>query len=178
MEKFISYEKLSKKEKRKIDQARRQTWGDLYPVTRKPTNSKAYNRNKARNWKRDCQRTNSGTFLHCVLSCFVPFVPERRKAGGPVNRMPIPHYLPFPFKNRKQRSQWAAAPVFLANYSTTSNLFSCLFRAFLADSGTSPPPMPMSISKLKFSTMFHMGCSGPILPPIILLTIAQASGFL
>ena len=53
MEKFIPYEKLSKKEKRKIDQARRQTWGELNPVTRKPENSKAYNRNKARNWKRD-----------------------------------------------------------------------------------------------------------------------------
>ena len=53
MEKFIPYEKLSKKEKRKIDQARRQTWNNLNPVTRKPENSKAYNRNKARNWKRD-----------------------------------------------------------------------------------------------------------------------------
>ena len=53
MEKFIPYEKLSKKEKRKIDQARRQTWGELNPVTRKPENSKAYNRNKTRNWKRD-----------------------------------------------------------------------------------------------------------------------------
>ena len=53
MEKFIPYEKLSKKEKRKIDQSRRQTWGELNPVTRKPENSKAYNRNKARNWKRD-----------------------------------------------------------------------------------------------------------------------------
>ena len=53
MEKFIPYEKLSKKEKRKMDQARRQTWGELNPVTRKPENSKAYNRNKARNWKRD-----------------------------------------------------------------------------------------------------------------------------
>ena len=51
MEKFIPYEKLSKKEKRKIDKARRQTWGDLNPVTRKPENSKAYNRNKSRNWK-------------------------------------------------------------------------------------------------------------------------------
>ena len=65
MEKFIPYEKLSKKEKRKIDQARRQTWGDLNPVTRKPANSKAYNRNKARNWKRDDHRTNSGTFV-CI----------------------------------------------------------------------------------------------------------------
>ena len=67
MEKFIPYEKLSKKEKRKLDQARRQTWGELNPVTRKPANSKAYNRNKARNWKRYDQRTNSGTFI-CIRS--------------------------------------------------------------------------------------------------------------
>ena len=53
MEKFIPYEKLSKKEKRKMDLAKRQTWGELSPVTRKPENSKAYNRNKARNWKRE-----------------------------------------------------------------------------------------------------------------------------
>ena len=52
MEKFIPYEKLSKKEKRKIDQARRQTWGELNPVTRKPENSKAYNRKKSQAWKR------------------------------------------------------------------------------------------------------------------------------
>ena len=62
MEKFIPYEKLSKKEKRKLDNARRQTWGDLNPVTRKPMNSKAYNRNKARNWQRE-DRTDSGTFI-------------------------------------------------------------------------------------------------------------------
>ena len=61
MEKFIPYEKLSKKEKRKIDQARRQTWGELNPVTRKPENSKAYNRNKARDWKRECE-TNLGPY--------------------------------------------------------------------------------------------------------------------
>ena len=63
MEKFIPYEKLSKKEKRKIDMARRQTWGELNPVTRKPENSKAYNRNKTRNWQRDCERTSSGAFV-------------------------------------------------------------------------------------------------------------------
>ena len=57
MEKFIPYEKLSKKEKRKIDQAKRQTWGELNPVTWKPANSKAYNRNKARNWNREISRT-------------------------------------------------------------------------------------------------------------------------
>ena len=52
MEKFIPYEKLSKKEKRKFDLAKRQTWGELNPVTRKPQNSKAYNRKKAQDWKR------------------------------------------------------------------------------------------------------------------------------
>ena len=56
MEKFIPYEKLSKKEKRKLDLAKRQTWGELNPVTRRPENSKAYNRNKARNWKREISR--------------------------------------------------------------------------------------------------------------------------
>ena len=66
MEKFIPYEKLSKKEKRKIDQARRQTWGELNPVTRKPENSNAYNRNKARNWKCEYhEASSSGTFI-CI----------------------------------------------------------------------------------------------------------------
>ena len=67
MEKFIPYEKLSKKEKRKMDLAKRQTWGELNPVTRKPQNSKAYNRNKSRNWTRDYHETNSGTFLFKYL---------------------------------------------------------------------------------------------------------------
>ena len=62
MEKFISYEKLSRKEKRKLDNAKRGTWGSINPVTRKPQNSKAYNRSKARNWKRDVHETNSGSF--------------------------------------------------------------------------------------------------------------------
>ena len=51
MEKFVPYEKLSKKEKKKIDQSRRQTWGELNPVTRKPVSSRAYDRNKIRNQK-------------------------------------------------------------------------------------------------------------------------------
>lgn len=63
MEKYIPYEKLSKKEKRRIDSARRTTWGALNPVTRKPRNSRAYNRNKSRNWKRDFERGSSGAFF-------------------------------------------------------------------------------------------------------------------
>lgn len=64
MEKYIPYEKRSKKEKRKLDNLKRGTWGPIHPVTRTPQNSKAYNRSKARNWKRDChESSNSGTFL-------------------------------------------------------------------------------------------------------------------
>ena len=58
MEKFIPYGKLSKKEKRKVDQTRRQTWGELNPVTRKPANSKAYNRKKSQAWKRELPLTS------------------------------------------------------------------------------------------------------------------------
>ena len=55
MEKYIPYEKLSKKEKRRLDNQRRTTWGCVNRVTRKPGNSKAYNRNKARIWRREDQ---------------------------------------------------------------------------------------------------------------------------
>lgn len=44
MDKYIPYEKLSKKEKRKLDSKKRNTWGALNPITRKPENSRAYNR--------------------------------------------------------------------------------------------------------------------------------------
>ncbi len=46
MTKHIPYEKLSKKEKHKLDAKKRNTWGVLNPVTRKPENSRAYNRKK------------------------------------------------------------------------------------------------------------------------------------
>ncbi len=57
MEKLIPYGKLSKKERRKLDLAKRQTWGELNPVTRKPENSRAYNRKKLQNWKRELPLT-------------------------------------------------------------------------------------------------------------------------
>ncbi len=52
MDKFIPYEKLSKKKKRELDKTRRGTW-TLNPVTRRPENPKAYNRRTARKWKDD-----------------------------------------------------------------------------------------------------------------------------
>lgn len=53
MAKLIPYEKLSKKEKRRLDAAKRNTWGTLNPTTRKPQNSKAYNRKKTQDWKKE-----------------------------------------------------------------------------------------------------------------------------
>lgn len=51
MEKFIPYEKMSKKQRRAVDAKRRGSWNGLNPVTRKPANPKAYNRKKAQQWK-------------------------------------------------------------------------------------------------------------------------------
>ena len=71
MEKFIPYEKLSKKKKRELDQKRRGSWNGLNPVTRMPPNPKAYNRQKARKWNDD----SSPCFL-CFL-CNELFLPDR-----------------------------------------------------------------------------------------------------
>lgn len=51
MKKHIPFEKLSRKQQRALNAQRRATWGALNPVTRKPENSKAYNRAKAQSWK-------------------------------------------------------------------------------------------------------------------------------
>ena len=48
MDKFVPFEKLSKKRKRELNQKQRGTWGAISPVTRKPKNPKAYDRKKAR----------------------------------------------------------------------------------------------------------------------------------
>ena len=47
MGKFIPYEKLSKKERRRLNCQKRGDWGLLSPVTRRSENPKAYNRRKA-----------------------------------------------------------------------------------------------------------------------------------
>ena len=63
MEKFVPYEKLSKKKQRELNAMRRGTWGGFNPVTRKPANPKAYNRKTARSWKDD---SDFGPFLFCL----------------------------------------------------------------------------------------------------------------
>ena len=42
--KFIPYEKLSKKEKKKVDSQKRRDWGSLSPVTRVKESRKTYSR--------------------------------------------------------------------------------------------------------------------------------------
>ncbi len=48
MNKFVPFEKLSKRAKRELQEKNRGTWGPINPTTRKPPNPKAYNRKKAR----------------------------------------------------------------------------------------------------------------------------------
>lgn len=63
MNKTIPYQKLSKKERRALDAKRRNTWGDINPVTRRPDNPKAYNRKKAQRWERD---PGTVPFVYCM----------------------------------------------------------------------------------------------------------------
>lgn len=53
MKKFVPYEKMSKKHQREQDALRRGSWGTMSPVTRRPENSRAYDRRKAQQWKKD-----------------------------------------------------------------------------------------------------------------------------
>lgn len=62
MKKFVSYEKLSKKKQREINESRRGSWGGVNPVTRKTENRKAYNRRRAQDWKREIPK-NPASFI-------------------------------------------------------------------------------------------------------------------
>ena len=53
MEKFIPFEKLSKKKQRELNALKRGSWHGVNPVSRKSENPKAYNRQKARKWNDD-----------------------------------------------------------------------------------------------------------------------------
>lgn len=44
MEKFTSYDKLSKKEQKQLDSIKRRDWGGLNPVTRTVPDKKKYSR--------------------------------------------------------------------------------------------------------------------------------------
>ena len=46
MKKFVAYEKLSKKEQKKLNAEKRKTWGDVKPFTKVKPSAKLYNRKK------------------------------------------------------------------------------------------------------------------------------------
>lgn len=50
VEKFVPFQKQSKKKQKEQNTSKRGSWGVCNPVTRKPANPKAYNRNKAKKW--------------------------------------------------------------------------------------------------------------------------------
>ena len=51
-EKFIEYQNLSKKERRKIDAIKRKSWGEIKPITRVSKLINKYNR-KLKNYDED-----------------------------------------------------------------------------------------------------------------------------
>ena len=64
VKKFIPYAKLSKKEQRKLDEAKRTAWV-ISPVTRRPENPKAYNRKKT---NREFYNLDGSSFF-CLSAC-------------------------------------------------------------------------------------------------------------
>ena len=46
MEKFIAYEKLSKKKQKELNKAKRGTWGVMSPITKVKPSAKVYKRKK------------------------------------------------------------------------------------------------------------------------------------
>lgn len=48
MEKFVSYEKMSKKQQKIVNASKRGNWGNVKPITKVKASAKIYNRNKSR----------------------------------------------------------------------------------------------------------------------------------
>ena len=62
---LIPYEKLSKKEKRRLDERKRAGWGGLSPVTRKVESKKHYSRKRSRDRYED---TGGSAFVAATRS--------------------------------------------------------------------------------------------------------------
>jgi hypothetical protein len=94
MVRFIPYEKLPKKKQHELDRQKRGSWNGVNPITRKPEDSKVYNRKKAQSWKKD----NSDALLFYneheksgALAGFLPFWPTYPR------HLQLPHSsLPYP----------------------------------------------------------------------------------
>ena len=67
MEKYVPFEKLSKKKQRELNAKRRNTWGSISPITRKPNPPKAYNRRKALKWNVDSSSVPLSLILYNLM---------------------------------------------------------------------------------------------------------------
>ncbi len=72
MNRFLPREKMSKREKRTLDNAKRQTWEGMNPVTRTSENKKIYNRKKSPRWYND----DSTGIFSCVNHFYQSTVSE------------------------------------------------------------------------------------------------------
>lgn len=65
MKAFLPREKMSKREQRALDSAKRATWGGINPITRTTENKKAYNRKKSPRWY---QEDSTGILLFGLIA--------------------------------------------------------------------------------------------------------------
>lgn len=49
MERFVSYEKMSKKQQKIVNASKRGSWGNVKPITKVKASAKIYNRKKKQN---------------------------------------------------------------------------------------------------------------------------------
>ena len=78
MKNFVPFEKLSKKEQKKLNALRRKDWNGLSPVTRKSENPKAYNRKRHRN---DFDFDSVPFYFYSFILTETPFTSTPSSAG-------------------------------------------------------------------------------------------------
>ncbi|MPM82275.1 hypothetical protein SDC9_129336 [bioreactor metagenome] len=71
MDKFIPFEKLSKKKRQELCKSQRGSWGAVNPVTRKSKDAKAYDRKKARKWSEEPMTVPFDFFGPALICCLI-----------------------------------------------------------------------------------------------------------
>lgn len=70
MDKFVSNHKMSKKARREVAKAQRNTWGAISPITRRIESKKLYKRKKVRLERDDTYQTEPFTFAAFITIDF------------------------------------------------------------------------------------------------------------
>lgn len=63
MERFVSYEKMSKKQQKIVNASKRGNWGNVKPITKVKASTKIYNRKKKQNSRDYGYSFGSSAFL-------------------------------------------------------------------------------------------------------------------